>query len=188
MKYEGHRPPDGFHGRSISFNTLYVATIAATVFLASCKASQMGSVDVSKVYREAVTKLKHGTKESGFWIGDVTELFRMGVISREVAEADTAPLTPLVAQPKPFHGYFLRAMTSGPALDGTWTPIAFAKGKTGSLETFGVCVYPAVNGEGDLSVYLVCPLGVFRKTSEGTFPILDWPGNIRGASGWSMVD
>ena len=45
------------------------------------------------IYMDAVIHLKGGGPESGYWVGDVTELYRLGIISREVAEADTAPLT-----------------------------------------------------------------------------------------------
>src|SRR6185436_18466742 len=41
-----------------------------------------------------------------FWTGDVTELYRYGLIEREVAEADASPLTPLCSSPIPFRGYY----------------------------------------------------------------------------------
>ena len=66
------------------------------------------------VYDEIVRPLyRPAPNEEGYWVGDVAELFRLGLISRELAEADTAPLNPLVPKPVPFHGYYVRAMESG---------------------------------------------------------------------------
>src|SRR5262245_60831565 len=65
------------------------------------------------IYEEVVRKLRRPHhNEDGFWVGDITELYRLGQISREVAEADTAPLDPLVPKPVPFHGYYVRALLS----------------------------------------------------------------------------
>lgn len=45
-----------------------------------------------------------------YWTGDVAGLYRFGLISRELAEADAAPLQPLTATPRPYQGYFFVAL------------------------------------------------------------------------------
>ena len=144
--------------------------------------------DVHAVFTDAVLKVARGRDEDGYWIGDVSDLFRMGSISREVAEADIAPRSPLVEQPRPFHGYFLRTMESGPDASENWAPLAL-KGSTRNKITFAICVFPAGNDWKGKPVYLVCPRGIFKKPSEGNKPILEWPSDIRNLnSGWALVD
>ena len=61
-----------------------------------------------------------------FWVADITELYRLGKISSELAEADTAPLNALVPKPVPFHGNYVRAMDSGPSMSTEDpTPVSF---------------------------------------------------------------
>lgn len=70
--------------------------------------------DAMAIENEVIGKLHHGWRaDKGYWVGDVSELHRMGEIIREVAEADTAPLKPMVPQPIPFHGYYVRAIDGG---------------------------------------------------------------------------
>ena len=45
-----------------------------------------------------------------FWTGDVAGLFRLGLIQREVADADANPLFPLLTGPISFHGYYVAAL------------------------------------------------------------------------------
>jgi hypothetical protein len=144
--------------------------------------------DARAVYFDVVVKIKNGvcgyTSEEGFWTGDVAGLCELGVISREVAEADTAPLKPLVDRPRPYHGYFVVAMESSASSGGDWTQSDVLKGKRRG-RNYGVCVYPAEDRRPDLPVYLVQPSGIYRKASEGNKPILQWP---KDRSGWSIVD
>jgi hypothetical protein len=145
--------------------------------------------DSSAVYFRAVVALKSPviSEEGDFWVGDVAELYRLGMISKDVAEADTAPIKPLVEKPKPFRGYFVRAMESAPSpsLDNPGT--ISLKGKTKSRGTSAFCIYPAEGGKPERYVYIVCPWGIFRKPSEGNKPILAWPiGDARHP--WAIVD
>jgi len=146
------------------------------------------------VFMEAVNPLKawrsaggyqHGswTASEGFWVGDVAELYRHGVLSRHVAEADTAPLHPLVDRPRPFHGYYLRAMEEG------FGEIPL-KGKMWSTQGYAFCIYPAELRPG-ARVWMVCDFGIFMKKAENTQPILRWPAG--GPAGewrrdWAIVD
>src|SRR5262245_25582864 len=98
------------------------------------------------IYMDAVIRLKGGGySDQGFWVGDVTEFYRLGLISKEVAEADTAPLKPLIGLPRPYQGYYVRAMLSGPCLrpGADWnTEITSFKGQTTNKETCAFCIYP----------------------------------------------
>lgn len=143
------------------------------------------------IYMDAVRHLKRGGyPDSGYWVGDATEFYRLGIISREVAEADTAPLNPLVNRPRPYAGYYIRAMLSGPSLrsGSDWnTETTPFKGQKTNQETSAFCIYPAEAGRPDLPVYITCPVGIFMKPSEGNQPILEWPkGDWRRV--WQMVD
>src|SRR5215204_5583751 len=101
------------------------------------------------LYEEVVRKLRVPHRnEEGYWVGDISELYRLGWISREVAEADTAPLNPMVPRPVPFHGYYVRAMESGPSMSGeNPTPVSF-KGLKRSRDNFAILIYPAEPGAG----------------------------------------
>jgi hypothetical protein len=143
------------------------------------------------IYMDAVVRLKGGSRlSSGFWVGDVTELYRMGVISKEVAEADTAPLKPLIDRPRPYKGYYVRAMLSAPSLapGSDWNVESTSlKGQTVNQETYAFCIYPAEAGRPDLRIYITCPVGIFSKPSEGNQPQLEWPkGEWRRV--WAIVD
>jgi hypothetical protein len=149
-----------------------------------------GRTDRNAVFHQVVVELKNlhhkpGYRNSeGYWVGDVAELHRMGLISREVAEADSAPLRPLVNRPKPFHGYYVVAMESYSEGDKETQ----LKGIQRNKGTFAFCIYPADQRQKGLSVYLVCPEAIYRKECDGSEPILKWPKNIRGTGQWWMVD
>ena len=116
------------------------------------------------------------------WTRDVTELYRKGRIARAVAEADAAPLRPLVRCPHPFRGYLFISMDTGPRdddLDATPVPL-----KESSLQyplrewnvcnSFVFCAYPAENGT-DQPVWIVSPAGVFSRRMNGGTPVRAWP-------------
>jgi hypothetical protein len=124
--------------------------------------------------------------EEGYWTGDVAGLYERGKISREIAEADFRPLKPLVAQPRPYHGYLFVAMDSGPDMsaDGTDIPISL-KGKRVTKGTCAFCAFPAEKGP-NKRVYLFGPAGDFGKTMEGGVPVLEWPRALRKT--WAIID
>jgi len=146
--------------------------------------------DPQAIFRDAVQKLKSPllNAQGDYWVGDVAELYRLGRVSRRVAEADTAPIKPLVERPRPLHGYFVRAMESGPdpnsATGGDTVPL---KGKTQYRGTSAFCIYPASAGK-DLSVWIVCPTGIFRKPAEGNAPVLEWPKDPKDVYTWVRLD
>jgi len=127
-------------------------------------------------------------EDSEYWVGDVTELYRMGRISKEIAEADTAPINPLIPAPRPFHGYFVRAMQSGPSPEVRDDIVSF-KGKTRDTKTCAFCIFPEEPGNPARPVWIVCPWGRFRKPSAGNCLVIDWPKGIRDfSSGWAIVE
>lgn len=141
--------------------------------------------DSADVYHRGALRLKGvGPGEKGFWTGDVAGLHARGFISRELAEADIAPLTPLVARPRPFRGYFVVALNSGMP-DGIARPRPL-KDPPWQRE-YAYCLFPAEGTGPRYPIYLICPWAIFRKPSENNDPILDWPmGDWR--RGWSIVD
>lgn len=118
----------------------------------------------------------------GYWTGDVAGLFERGKIPREIAEADSRPLKPLVDRPHPYHGYLFVALESGPGPEDI--PISL-KGVKISKDTCAFCAYPMEKGA-NRPVYLVGPSGQFRKVVEDGIPVLEWPKDLRKS--WWIVD
>lgn len=116
----------------------------------------------------------------GAWTGDVTEFYRMGAIRRAVAEADAAPIRPLVEKPRPYHGYYFVAMETGPGNSDDPVPL---KPGPRSRESFAFCAFPAKEGP-DQQVWLVCPTGFFGRRMEGGKPVLHWPSPKEMQQGW----
>jgi len=123
-------------------------------------------------------------KDKGYWVGDVAELYRLGKISREVAEADTAPLHPLVPKPVPFHGYFVRAMESGPADFDNQPPTSF-KGRTWSQGNFAILIYPEHPAAGKRT--WMTGLGL-RFRNDAWTPVFSFPTDQELKMYWGIVD
>ena len=166
--------------------------VGGVVFVVhSCFKSQKSQYDRTAVFSDAVGPLKgwmegntyrlrNWSSPDGWWVGDVSEIYRQGGISRELGEADTAPIRPLVDTPKPFHGSYVRAMETGPSGEQL-------KGKTRSKEMCAYCIYPAGADSPDQYIWLVCWYGIFRKSADRYEPVVKWPtGEWRRE--WSIVD
>jgi hypothetical protein len=145
----------------------------------------------SAVFHEAVVALKDSAFNSqsrtqeGFWVGDVTELYRWGVVSKQVAEADIAPIRPLVPKPRPFHGYHVVAMETAPGEADGQTIVL--KGRERSKENFAFCIYPVGRGQQHRWVYIVTSIGIFGRATDSDQPILKWPtGEWRKE--WAIID
>ncbi len=122
------------------------------------------------------------------WTGDVAGLYQLGLISKGVAEADAAPITPLISQPRPFHGYYFVAMETGPSSEEGMDPVPL-KGRTRNTDVYAFCAYPAENGRPDQPVYIICPWGRFKKASGGSNPVLSWPKTTRELrQEWAIID
>jgi hypothetical protein len=93
---------------------------------------------------------RDGNKVQDFWTGDVAGLYRYGLIPRELAEADAAPLTPLVPKPVPYKGFLFKAMI----LDRSETPPVSYRQQTDKTSgqvhhpsRFGFVAFPADSEE-----------------------------------------
>lgn len=118
---------------------------------------------------------------SDFWTGDVTELFRRGLIERGVAEADVNPLVPLVPRPIPFHGYYYRAL----AMDNSASPPESYQqdtdrknGKVHHRERFGFVAYPAEPGVTGHYIYIINEFNSYWSCPvEGCSVPVCWPAD-----------
>jgi hypothetical protein len=123
--------------------------------------------------------------DDGFWVGDITENYRLGKISRELAEADTAPLNPLVPKPVPLHGYFVRIMDSGPSFEDNKPPVSF-KGMKRCRDNFAILFYPAEHGPGKYS-FIQSRLGDYRRDDDWV-PTFGYPTDQERKAHWAIVD
>jgi hypothetical protein len=135
-----------------------------------------------------------------FWTGDIAGLYyittggqEIHLIPRELAEADAAPLRPLVPTPVPYHGYLFVAMDWDDTGD---KPEALKQNTDGSgalrhLKKAAWCAYPSVPGETGKRTYFYamgmdgecCLLGT---DNEGR-PVRRWPKG-GGKAAWSIID
>ncbi|HEV3027042.1 MAG TPA: DUF2950 family protein, partial [Planctomycetota bacterium] len=126
-----------------------------------------------------------------FWTGDVSGLYSLTVdghelqlIPREVAEADAAPIKPLVPVPVPYQGYLFRALERDAAISdageaeyrkdtGGNPPM----GKVHNTSKFGFIAYPVRFGETGKYSFMVNENNtVFRRPEDGT-NIRDFPSD-----------
>lgn len=129
-----------------------------------------------------------------FWTGDVSGLYSLDpgagalkLIPREIAEADAAPLKPLVPAPVPFKGYLFRVLEADHAESdpgnqryqqdtGGEPPM----GKVHHLRKFGVIAYPARFGTDGKYSFLVSEThSVFRKDEDWS-TVRAWDSEHRG--------
>lgn len=112
-----------------------------------------------------------------FWTGDVAGLFRFGLIDREVAEADAAPLQSLVPTARPYHGYFLCVLVT----DETGAPYAGPsdgkdrRGAVYNTSKFGFCAYPANYPTSGRWTFIVNEGNTIFKQDAGGKPVLRYP-------------
>jgi len=137
-----------------------------------------------------------------FWTGDVAGLYSVisqgnglaiHLIPRELAEADAAPLKPLVPAPVPYHGYLFVAMD----WDDTGEKPEALKQKTDASgavhhkEKCAWCAYPSVPGETGKRTYFVS-INIDRPALYGTYnqglPVLRWPKGGANSAGWAIID
>jgi hypothetical protein len=125
--------------------------------------------------------------EAGFWTGDIAGLYKLGLISKEVAEADAAPINALTDHPKAFREYYFVAMESGPPDSEGQEPVLL-KQKTRHKEVFAYCVFPAAASQ-NLPTYILTRVGIFRKQTTNNQAITRWPGTSgKPGDGWAIVD
>ncbi len=124
-------------------------------------------------------------KIQDYWTGDVAGLWSIEVkgrsialIDRAIAEADAAPLRPLVPKPVPKAGYFFAALRVDRS---TGTPVPYqvdtdeSGRKVRSTSIFGFCAYPARYGVTGRSTFIINENNtVFRLDTQGK-PPTEWP-------------
>jgi len=140
-----------------------------------------------RLFREEVLEPLHYPffKDKGYWVGDVTELYRLGKISKGLAEADTAPLNPLVPQPIPLHGYYVRAMESGVSFENDHPPVSF-KGQTWSPDNFAILIYPANPAPGKRTWLM--GMARFRVREDAWTPTFSFPTDQELREHWGIID
>jgi hypothetical protein len=123
-------------------------------------------------------KDRDGNGVRDFWTGDVAGLYKFGLIPRELAEADSAPVLPLVSQPIPWKGYFFRALTA----DDSETPPApyqedtdGKSGKVHSLSRFGFVAYPAEGITAPKLMWVINENNTSFGHRAGIPPPQNWP-------------
>jgi len=113
-----------------------------------------------------------------FWTGDVAGLYRFGLIPRGLAEADTAPLVPLVPQPVPYRGYFFRALEVDEEDQEVYRQVTDkASGNVHHVAKFGFVAYPAESPKTGRYLWIInenCTS--FRHATSGPAP-KNWPAD-----------
>ena len=151
---------------------------------------------------QALSKLTHAESEfrsqdrdhngiQDFWTGDVAGLYAYGLIPRELAEADAAPLLPLVPQPIPYHGYYFKALQQD---DSETPPIVYRQttdpksGAVHNLECFGFVAFPTEGLAAGRRIQVVNENNtVFKTPSTNPVPTA-WPSDNQLKSFWSKID
>jgi type II secretory pathway pseudopilin PulG len=132
---------------------------------------------------------KNGIQD--FWTGDVAGLYTYGLIPREIAEADVAPLVPLVPQPIPYHGHYFKALLAD---DSESPPAVYRQvtdkksGAVHNIERFGFVAYPAGGLASPKYMWIINEYNMdFR--SPTTVPVPDnWPTDLQLKHTWAKVD
>ncbi|HUR39419.1 MAG TPA: DUF2950 family protein [Planctomycetota bacterium] len=134
---------------------------------------------------------RDGNGVQDFWTTDVASLYALGLIPRELAEADAAPLHPLVPQPIPYHGYYFRALQQD---DSETPPAAYRQvtdkksGAVHNLERFGFIAYPAEGFTAGKFFRIVNENNtVFHSLTGNPVPTA-WPSDNQIRVSWSKIE
>ena len=187
-----------------------VATIILSLgVLASCDPIASNEQHASEAIRkiqEAVVAFRKddadGNQVQDYWTADVTGLHTYGVLPKELAEADAAPLKPLVPTPKPYHGYYFIAlegddtvMPPNEVVNYDPPPRAYRKvtdqkgEKVHNYSYYGFCAYPAEYGKSGKQTFVVYEEGtVYKFDAKGEVTKLLPRGIVRPEVGWSKAD
>ena len=136
---------------------------------------------------------RDGNQVNDFWTGDVAGLYylrpntgkedaEIRLIPREIAEADAAPLKPLVPTPVPYRGYLFRALDEVEFLQGT--DERFYKvdtggkppmGKVHNMSKFGFVAFPIDYPRTGRTTFLIDEnYGIVRIEADGQ-ALTTWP-------------
>lgn len=124
-----------------------------------------------------------------FWTGDVSGFHAYGLIPRELAEADVAPLVPLVPVPIPYRGYCFKALQADGEDGFVYPQITDPKsGAVHNLERFGFVAFPTGGLAAGKRIQVVNENNtVFKTPSTNSVPTA-WPSDKQLMSFWSKID
>ena len=133
---------------------------------------------------------RDGNGIKDYWTADVAGLYRYGLISREIAEADTAPLVPLVPTPIPYKGYYFRALVADdfeiPSVP--YRQVTDLKsGAVHHLEKFGFVAYPAGGLFPTTYMWIVCETNTSLRSPMDIPVPVNFPSKQEFLSRWSKV-
>jgi hypothetical protein len=182
----------------------WIAGVLASLLL-GCHESNSAANNDSKSAYLALTEIgewecftndrdNNGVKD--FWTGDVVGLYRLGLVSRQIAEADALPINPLVDHPVPYHGYLFVALEwddSGSVPEQLKQDTDGKAGKVHHKQSFGFCAFPVASKEKSPWTYLRGHGGgmnvtLGRMNQEKAEPVLRWPNPAQISSSWLIVD
>jgi hypothetical protein len=134
---------------------------------------------------------RDGNGINDFWTGDVTELYRLGLIERGVAEADLRPIRPLVPKPVPFHGYYFVVMNrdeSDSPIENLQQDTDKKSGKVHHLRSFGFSAYPVEFGVTGRETFILNENNTVRwRHNQGD--LMDyWPSDEELRHDWALGD
>jgi hypothetical protein len=136
-----------------------------------------------------------------FWTGDVAGLYytrpntspvgpEIQLIDRAIAEADAAPLKPLVPKPIPYRGYYFKVLNADESEN---PPEPYRQetdktsGKVHHLRRFGFLAYPAEPGVSGNYMYMINENNsVFRAVDSMPHPT-NWPTDAERSAHWSTA-
>ena len=117
---------------------------------------------------------------SKYWIGDVVGVFWSDPvdIQRDLANADAAPLTPLVPNPVPYHGYYFISIkhdnSRNPSKD--YGQVKDTSGRRVlSLSQFAFCAYPVKYNWGYKLTFIINQDSEIYAVDNGGKPVTVWP-------------
>jgi hypothetical protein len=130
-----------------------------------------------------------------YWTGDLTRLFDLGLIPREIAEADAAPIRPIVDRPKPYHGYFFVTLKQDLSPGKPTELMQDTDGKNGKVHhrtMWGICAYPSEATKPPKRTYLWCTgsewTGLLGRYEDKPGPVRDWPAKKERIEDWAVID
>ena len=115
------------------------------------------------------------------WSGDVAELAQLSPrhVTRAMAEADAAPVSPLVTKPIPLHGYYFLAIAYDPLTKGRdgQEPGANGSGLGPYRRSRGYfCAYPADYDWRHRQTFIINETRQIYSVDNGGDPVTPWPG------------
>ena len=134
---------------------------------------------------------RDGNRVKDFWTGDVSGLFRAGLIERDLAEADASPITPLCAKPVPYEGYYFVALQGDASVAPPESYRRDTDKKSGDVhhpEKYGFLAYPANPGRSGKYYYMINERNcVWRAPLEAPLPT-HWPPDAELKMWWSQPE